>query len=165
MWGARKLSQLLLILFPINLGQSSGLGAQGLHDAGVHINLGETALCRPLSPRGQLVGWEGGGFESPVGQLDDDEHGHEPTSVGKKIQTLMQDITYLTVGCMCSHNENMTGIAGLVVAFTKGRHSVMVWRVVMVVVVMVVVTAVMVDSGGGGGKVLVVVVTAVRCWW
>ena len=82
------------------------------------------------------------------------------------IQTLMQDITYLTVGCMCSRNENTTGIAGLVAAFTKGRHGVMVWGVVMVVVVMVVVTAVMVGGGSGGSEVLVVVVvTTVRCWW
>ena len=81
------------------------------------------------------------------------------------IQTLMQDTTYLTVGCMCSCNENTTGIAGLVAAFTKGRHGVMVRGVVMVVVVTVVVTVVMVGGGGGGGEVLVVVVTTVRCWW
>ena len=118
----------------------------------------ETALCRPLPPQGQLVGREGGGFESPVGQLNDDEHGHEPTNVGKMIQTLMQDITYLTVGCMCSRNENMTGIAGLVAAFTKGRHSVMVRGVVMVVVVTVVVTAVMIGDGDGGEVVIVVVI-------
>jgi hypothetical protein len=125
----------------------------------------ESALYHPLPPRGQLIGREGGGFESPVGQLDDDEHSHKPTSVGKMMQTLMQDITYLTVGCMCSRNENTTGIAGLVAAFTKRRHSVIVRGVVMVVVVMVVVTAVMVSSGGDGSEVLVVVVTAVRCWW
>ena len=66
---------------------------------------------------------------------------------------------------MCSRNENTTGIAGLVAAFTKGRHGVIVQGVVMVVVVMVVVTVVMVGSGGsGGGEVLVVVVTTVRCW-
>ena len=81
------------------------------------------------------------------------------------IQTLMQDTTYLTVRCMCSRNENTTGIAGLVAAFTKGRHGVMVRGVVMVVVVTVVVTAVMVGGGGGSGEVLVVVVTTVRCWW
>ena len=81
------------------------------------------------------------------------------------IQTLMQDITYLTVKCMCSRNENMTGIAGLVAAFTKGRHGVIVRGVVMVVVVTVVVTAVMVGGGSGGDEVLVVVVTTVRYWW
>ena len=73
----------------------------------------------------------------------------------------MQDITYLTVRCMCSRNENTTGIAGLVAAFTKGRHNVMVRGVVMVVVVTVVVTAVMVGVNGDGGEVITVVVTAV----
>jgi hypothetical protein len=75
-----------------------------------------------------------GGFESLIGQLDDDEHGHEPTSIGKMIQTLMQNITYLMVGCMCSCNENTISIASLVAVFTKGRHGVMVRGVVMVVV-------------------------------
>ena len=56
------------------------------------------------------------------------------------IQTLMQDITYLTIRCMCSHNENMTGIVSLVAAFTKGRYR----MVVMMVIV---------DSGDGSGVV------------
>jgi len=42
------------------------------------------------------------------------------------IWTLLQDITYLAVCNMGSCNENTTGFAGLVVAFTKGRHGVVV---------------------------------------
>jgi hypothetical protein len=48
---------------------------------------GESALCRSLPPREQLVGREVGGFGSPAGQLDDDEHGREPISMSKIIDS------------------------------------------------------------------------------
>jgi hypothetical protein len=65
-------------------------------------------------------------------QHDDDGHGCGPTSISKMIWILIQDITYLAIGYLCSANEN-TGIFSDLLATVLWFHGVVVgwWYVVV----------------------------------
>ena len=58
-------------------------------------------------------------------QHDDDGHGCGPTSISKMIWILIQDITYLAIGYLCSANEN-TGIFSDLLATVLWFHGVVV---------------------------------------